>query len=115
MSIGGIIVLVIILVVIWALIDKFWMVHIPDDPVEKMQEMTDGEKAYQKYVSSPAAKKIIKSAKLLGVTTATDSRELAYDAQPRYSVLVTYASGDTRIVECDAKEMKQYLPYIHSK
>ena len=57
-------------------------------------------------------KKEIKAVKVLGVRTGEQTKVLATYNSSVYCMLVEYADGSRKIVECETGEMGQYLPFI---
>lgn len=55
----------------------------------------------------------ISRVKVLGVCTGAETKVLTTWNNPIYSLLVEYTNGDRHLVECEAKEMAQYLYYIN--
>ena len=62
-------------------------------------------------LSNPITKKISR-VKVLGVRTAEETKVIATWNSTIYCLLVEYTNGDRSLIECNSKEMSDYLYYI---
>lgn len=50
---------------------------------------------------------------VLGVRTAEQTKVIATYNSSVYCLMVEYEDGSRKLVECNAKEMERYLPYVY--